>query len=257
MPRRSSKPSSFNLALILASVILGFLLTVQFRSQAARLPEREQSRLATAEAVERLEDDQRQLKDRIAELRAQLTTLQHSASPASSGALVSADLDQQRLVAGLMAVHGPGIAVTLDDSTRAPAPSDDANSYIIHDYELRDVVSLLWLSNAEAIAINGERLVNSSSLYCVGSTILVNDTRLSPPYEIKAIGDQQALEQAVQNAKNLVKIKAHVKSYGVQMRVAVQKDLMVPAYSGNLTLRYARPTMTAGKGEPVKSQGAQ
>ena len=72
----------------------------------------------------------------------------------------------------------------------SPCPlGDDAANYLIHDFELRDVASLLWLAGAEAVAINDERLVASTSIYCVGSTIIVNNTRLSPPYEIRALGN--------------------------------------------------------------------
>jgi uncharacterized protein YlxW (UPF0749 family) len=238
--RRSSKTLGVNFAVIAASVVLGFMLTVQFRSTAARLPVREQSRLATAETVKRLEDEQHSLKDRITQLRVQIVSLQQ----ATDAKTVTADLDQQRLLAGLIAVRGPGVLVTLDDSPKIIGPADDANNYIIHDYELRDVISLLWLAGAEAVSVNGERVVSISSLYCVGSTILVNDTRLSPPYEIRAIGESESLEQAVQNPKNLAKLRARVKTYGIQFKTAPQRETAIPAFGGNLHIRYARPTVT-------------
>jgi uncharacterized protein YlxW (UPF0749 family) len=254
MSRRASKALGVNAAVVMASVVLGFMLTVQFRSTAARLPVREQSRLASADAVQRLEVEQRDLKERIALLRAQVASLQRTAENGGGALSLDADLDQQRLQAGLVALRGPGIIVTLDDSTRAIGLADDANNYIIHDYELRDVVSLLWLAGAEAIAINGERLVNVSSVYCVGSTILVNDTRLSPPYDIRAIGDASALEQAIQNPKNLSKLRARIKSYGIQFKVVVQKDTTVPAFGGDLHIRYARPTVVVVKPDVRKIQ---
>ena len=254
MKPQSMPASSFNAALLVASIVLGFLLTIQFRSTEARLPTREQSRLASTDTVLRLEDEQRQLKERIGQLRAQIALLQR-ATDAAAPVPVTANLDQQKLLAGLIAVHGPGIMVTLDDSTKAAPPTDDLNNYIIHDYELRDVVSLLWLAGAEAIAINGERLVNVSSVYCVGSTILVNDTRLSPPYDVRAIGDPTRLEQVMQDAKNLAKLRSRVKAYGIQFRVAQQKDVVVPAYSGNLDIRYARPTVVPERNEGRKLQG--
>jgi len=255
MTTRAKKTSQVNLAIIAASILLGFLLTVQFRSTAARLPVREQSRLASVDAVRRLEGEQRDLKQRIAGLRTQVAALQRNTDSMLSSAAVAADLDQQRVLAGLVAMRGPGLIVTLDDSTKIIGQADDANNYIIHDYELRDAVSLLWLAGAEAIAVNGERIVNVSSLYCVGSTILVNDTRLSPPYEVRGIGDPAVLEQAVQNPRNLAKLRARVKTYGIQFKVAAQKEITVPAFGGNLHIRYARPGTTPDKNEPRKQQG--
>ncbi len=243
MGTRPSRSTSAHAAILLASSVLGFLLTVQFRSTAARLPAREQSRLATSDAVKRLEDEQRQLKENVSTLRVQVADLQHQAASSAPAAPVAANLDQEKVMAGLVGLHGPGVTVVLDDSTKVAGPSDDANNFIVHDYELRDVVSLLWLAGAEGVAVNAERLVNVSSLYCVGSTILVNDTRQSPPYEVRAIGDPATLEQALQDPNNLSKLKSRTKLYGIELRVAQQKDVAVPAYSGNLNIRYARPTV--------------
>lgn len=254
---RPSRSASAQAAILLASVVLGFLLTVQFRSTAARLPAREQSRLMTSDAVSRLEDEQRQLKVRVSALRVQVADLQHRAATGAPAAPVAADLDQEKAIAGLVALRGPGVTVVLDDSTKVVAPSDDANNFIVHDYELRDIVSLLWLAGAEAIAVNAERLVNVSSLYCVGSTILVNDTRLSPPYEVRAIGDPAALEQAAQDPKNLSKLKARARMYGIQFRVAQHKDVAVPAYSGNLNIRYARPTVAPQRTPDARTSQGQ
>ncbi len=242
MATRPSKATGFSLSIIIASVVLGFLLTVQFRSTLARVPSREQGRLVTADAIRQLENEQRQLKERIGTLRAQIAALQHEAgSDLAAVGITEADLDRLRLTAGLQTVYGPGVVAILDDSTRPIGAADDANDFIVHDYELRDVVNLLWLAGAEAIAINGERLVSITSLYCVGSTILVNDTRLSPPYEIRAIGDPAALQEALQNPRNLAKFRTKIRTYGVQFRVTEQKDTLVPAYSGNLGVRYAQP----------------
>jgi uncharacterized protein YlxW (UPF0749 family) len=88
-----------------------------------------------------------------------------------------------------------------------PAGYDAAN-YLVHDYELRDVVNLLWLAGAEAVAVNDERLVASTSIYCVGSTVIVNETRLSPPYDVRAIGNAAQLENTLQDPGVLKKLKS-------------------------------------------------
>ena len=128
-----------------------------------------------------------------------MRTQQAAGSGATSLASVSEELERQRVAAGLTAVHGPGVVVTLDDSSRAVPAGDDAANYLVHDYELRDVVNLLWLAGAEAVAVNDERLVASTSIYCVGSTVIVNETRLSPPYDMRAIGNAAQLESTLQD----------------------------------------------------------
>ena len=107
MSTRVSRSCGTNLAIVVASVVLGFLLTVQFRSTTARLPGREQSRLATADTVRRLEDEQKELKGRVAALRGEVTALQHDASTSSGAAPLAADVDRQKLAAGLVSLRGP------------------------------------------------------------------------------------------------------------------------------------------------------
>jgi len=53
-------------------------------------------------------------------------------------------------VAGLVALPGPRVIATSRDSTTAIAPNDDAANYILHDYDVRDVVNTWWASGAEA-----------------------------------------------------------------------------------------------------------
>jgi hypothetical protein len=55
-----------------------------------------------------------------------------------------------------------------------------------------------------------------------------------------------ALEQAMSSSKNLARLKSHTKTYGIQLRVAPQKEVAIPAYNGNLSIRYARPAAPEG-----------
>jgi uncharacterized protein YlxW (UPF0749 family) len=127
----------------------------------------------------------------------------------------------------------------LDDSAVTKIPtSEDPSMYIVHEYQLRDVVNVLWAAGAEAISINGERMVGPSSIYCVGSTILINDVRTSPPYEFLVIGDQARLEAALGDAANLKALKGRIKVYGLQFNQQRLKEVLVPAYTGSLDVRH-------------------
>ena len=235
-----------SLAVILASALLGFLLTVQIQSALNRPPATsEYGRELSTATIQRLEAEQRALKDSIAELRAQLFATQQAAgSGAASLGSLTEELERQRMAAGLTPVRGPGVVVSLDDSSRPVPAGDDAANYLIHDYELRDVVNLLWLSGAEAVAVNEERVVASTSIYCVGSTIIVNETRLSPPYDVRAIGNAAQLENTLQDPGVLKKLKSRIRLYGVQLKIAQNKDLALLPYSGRFDIKHANP---AGK----------
>lgn len=235
-------------ALLVAFVLLGFLLAAQVQSprQIAAVP-KEASRERVAGTIARLEEEQRSLKETIGRLREELAA-QQKLGLARSESLreINSELEKQRLAAGLLPLKGQGITVTLDDSSRAVGAGGDPASYLVHDYELRDVINLLWSSGAEAVAVNDERLASGTSIYCVGSTILVNNTRLSPPYEIRAIGDAVALEDRLRNPANLAKLKSRARLYGIQFRVASSKEVTLPAYSSGFSLRYTSPAKSGG-----------
>lgn len=193
-------------------------------------------------SIERLEAEQRKLKATLAELRQELSQRQQAAA-ANTDRLESlkVELDRQRFLAGLTSVRGPGLLVVLDDS-HAPIPAGaDANHYIIHEYDLRDVVNLMWMAGSEAIAVNDERLVSSTSIYCLGSTVMVNDTRLSPPYQVRAIGNPRVQQEYLRNPSYLQELKTKQRVYGLRFEVEGVSDMVLPAYTGGFLIQYARP----------------
>jgi uncharacterized protein YlxW (UPF0749 family) len=227
--------------LTLLAVILGVYLAAQWQSRPRPTNANpEYRREIAAQTIQRLEAEQIDLKKRIADLRATLASRQQDTAAGQADlAHLSADLDEQKLVAGTVAVRGPGIRIVLDDSAaKTIPPKEDPAMYIVHEYQLRDVVNALWAAGADAISINGERMVAPTSIYCVGSTILVNDTRTSPPYEFMVVGDSAQLEAAVTDPANLKALKSRVKVYGLQFGVQRARELIVPAYTGGLDVRH-------------------
>ncbi len=233
--------------LMAAGLGVGLLIAAQIKSQPPRsVNTADESRQVAAATIQRLEAEQSDLKKQISELRDQVTARQQQLSSNQSTLTgLTGELKKLRLAAGMVEVKGPGVRVALDDSAAKTVPADeDPAFYLVHEYQLRDVLNLLWASGAEAIALNGERIVGTSSIYCVGSTIMVNNTRMSPPFEFVATGNPATLEDALNNPSNLRALKTRIKVYGVQFRVARTRDLIVPAYNGSLDVKLA----TAGAG---------
>ena len=223
--------------MLTAALVLGMLVSFQWSAGAER------QLLSTDRVnttIDQLELEQIELKRQVSVLRRELDSRQQRAV-ANTDSLegVRSELLAQRARAGLTALRGQGIVVRLDDSSRTM--SGNAADLLVHDYDLRDVVTVLWLAGAEAMSINGERIVYSTSIYCVGSTIMVNDTRLSPPFEIAAIGDAVALQDHVRNPGYLSDLKMRSERHGVQIEVVRADSLTVPAYQGSVSLRFAQP----------------
>lgn len=229
--------------LAVAMLFLGIFISVEWRAPVAKGPvTADYPRELSKETIKRLEAEQKDLKAIIADRRGELAAIQKDAAGRKTALVdLDADLEAQRTLAGMTALVGPGVQVVLDDSQVKSLPAgEDPNHYIVHDYDIRDVVALLWRAGAEAIAISDERVVGTTSIYCVGSTILVNDTRMSPPYRIVAIGPPE-MEEALGSPARLQQLKAAAKQYGVQLKVSGGKELQVPAYSGGFSSRFAKP----------------
>jgi len=230
-------------SLLLAGVLLGLLLDLVL-SPGSRgvIPVAGQDPAEGWAAVEKLESEQHDLRARAAELRSELLERQQvAAASVSRLEALQDEVDRQRLLAGLLPVLGPGVVVTLDDSAVRVQPGSDPNAYIIHEYDLRDIVNLLWLAGSEAVAVNDERLVNSSSLYCVGSTVMVNNSRLSPPYLIRAVGDPRLLLDFLRNPSYLADLKEKRRLYGLRFDFVASNEIGLPAYRGGVIIQYARP----------------
>jgi uncharacterized protein YlxW (UPF0749 family) len=229
--------------ILVIALIFGALLGVQWNSPPARpttAPGTEHQ--SGALAIKRLEAEQEELKEGIGRIREQLNEYQRELA-ANTEMLkeISAELKRQKMMAGLLAVEGAGVQVTLDDSNIQSVPATaDPSTYLIHEYDLRDVVNLLWMAGSEAITVNEERIVATTSIYCVGSTVMVNDTRLSPPYLIQAVGNPVAQEDVLSNPAYLNEIKRKAALYGAQFKVDRVKRLTLPAYKGGFPIHYAQ-----------------
>jgi uncharacterized protein YlxW (UPF0749 family) len=221
---------------------LGFLLSVGWQQPAeisVGAAELESSRVELS--IQRLEVEQLELKTTLAQLRQELAARQGAAAAHTDRLqALRVELDRQQLLAGLVPVQGPGVVVILDDSAVQIPSGADPNAYIIHEYDLRDIVNLLWMAGSEAIAINDERLVGNSSIYCVGSTVMVNNTRLSPPYFIRAIGNPRVQQDYVRNPSYLRNLKEKQRLYGLYFDVRGTETLTLPAYSGGFLVQHAR-----------------
>ena len=138
--------------------------------------------------------------------------------------------------AGLTQVAGPGIIVVLDDNDAAASDAKanepftfDPGNYIIHDKDLLYLVNDLKIGGAEAISINNQRIVTSSDIRCVGTVILVNSTRLAPPYEIKAIGNPERLTASVVEGQ----IYPWLKGRDFPVKLTKSEEILLPTYRGS------------------------
>lgn len=147
---------------------------------------------------------------------------------------MKSELEQSSILAGLTDVKGEGVVVTLEDSTDTTL-SQEAG--LVHDTDLISVVSELKAAGAEAISINGQRVIATTAIRCVGPTIQVNSIKVASPFYIKAIGNSKYLESAL-NIKNGV--ASSLKSYGIKVDIETDKSITIDKYDNTLKFRYAQ-----------------
>lgn len=228
------KESIISVALI--CVILGFMLAVQFKTTAAN-PEN----LSIARAQDLTEQLQRTTKERDAladEVALLREKLAQSGKRDQAIEALTEELRGANILAGLVPVEGPGIIVTLTDSSQPLQPTDNPNLYLVHDEDLLRLVNELRAGGAEAIAVNDQRLVSNSEIRCAGPTILVNTTKIAPPFVIKAIGDPQLLESSIRMKGGWLET---LETWGIKSQVKVVDKIEIPAYKGSLSFKYAVP----------------
>jgi len=226
-----------------ALAVIGFVGYAQWNGSPERAQFATSVQQVLADQVSKLEDEQEDLRGQLAAAEAQVLDFQ-TASTTSSSALaeVNRRLEDARLAAGLTALHGPGVVIEISDSKRVIPDGENPANYIVLVDDLRDIVTALWDSDAEAIAINGERLVATSSIYGVGASILVNTAFLSPPFRIEAIGSDGLLDRFSENAAFKGRVAQRIDVFGLEFASQAAEGLDLPAFVGNTRFRWAVPS---------------
>jgi uncharacterized protein YlxW (UPF0749 family) len=219
-----------------AAAVVGFVATTarlnpQPGEVTARVPER--ARLAALIRVE--QDRSGQLRSTAESLRRQVQAYQRSRG---RGGGEPSGLATAREQMGLVAAEGPGLVVTLDDSSLRESPSGNLNDLVIHSQDVQAVANGLWVAGAEAVAVNGQRIVPTSAVLCVGNTLLINGTVHSPPYKFSAIGSH--LRDGFLADPLVRRFSEDADRFHLGFSVEEHDRLTVPAYRGTTTVRFAR-----------------
>ncbi|MBA2608499.1 MAG: DUF881 domain-containing protein [Actinobacteria bacterium] len=221
-----------------ACVAIGFLAMTAARSHPASPEARLPRQYRLAALIERQQRTAKELRTEAEKLRATVADASLGPDKDAATALLQ-QLRSAQLLAGLTALSGPGIRVELADSSLSDSPSGDINDLVIHSGDVQATVNALWRSGAEAMSINGQRLVGTSAVLCVGNTLLLNGTVHSPPYVVSALGADRNKFEADELMQRL---KEDAKTFGLKLSIRSINEVRVAAYDGSTAPKYARPT---------------
>ncbi len=194
--------------------------------------------------IARLQNELSKEKAELEVIKEQVSTQQQNVDSLSMGAnqeqvenLLFETKNTLMTVSGLTDVTGEGIIVIITDGERELLDNENPNNLMVHDVDIRNIVDDLRNTGAEAISINGQRIIfGQTKIYCTGPTVKINDDVFSQPFIIKAIGDRYFLEAAV-NAPG--QYGYTLRQWGIFVEVNTSVNIEIPAYTGNRRLLYA------------------
>jgi uncharacterized protein YlxW (UPF0749 family) len=150
--------------------------------------------------------------------------------------------DASRLepTAGLTALEGPGLTINLDDAPREMRQGQqDLDALVVHQQDIQAVVNAMWAGGAEAVTIQGQRLISTSAIRCVGNSVVLEKVPYPPPYRISAVGDVDRMMTEIYDSQA---VKAYLDAVDrLQLGWDIQRHatLKVPAFKGKTELDYA------------------
>ena len=239
---RLGRIPSWQITLGLASLVLGFVVVAQLQSDGPRAQYASDERGPLVQTAISLQSQQDALKAQILDLRAQISALETKGQGSEATATdLGQRLQDARLAAGLIGIEGPGVVLQLRDSGETVLPGDNPNDYLVSAGDVRTVVEQLWLAGAEGVAVNGERITTGTAILDIGGTVLVNSAYLAPPYQISAIGPADLFDRLSASVGFQTFVQNRAQAFGIQVDYAQPSQVILPAYAGAITLRYAQP----------------
>jgi len=225
--------------------LLGFLLAIGWRAEGRAQAERTERRAELAVVVELRQDSIARLEQRLADLRARLDEV----------AVTSGERELQRLrdrvaelasLSGVSPVEGPGLVVELSDAPGTHRTDPNDADLLIQDADLQAVVNALWRAGAEAVAVDGQRIVSTSSIRNAGAVVRMNYRVLASPYRVEAVGDPGRLADRFASSPIARSFGEWTQTYHLGFSFQTTEQLTLPGFQGSLRFSYAQPTNEKG-----------
>ncbi|MFB7454602.1 DUF881 domain-containing protein [Streptomyces sp. NPDC056194] len=172
-------------ALLLFVLGLGLAIQVSSTSENSALRGARQEDLVRI--LDELDDRTQRLEDEKTRLEKQQSELESSSDQAEEARKQTQEKERQLgILAGTVAAEGPGITLTVGDPTGA-----------VESDMLLDAIQELRAAGAEAIQVNGVRVVADSYFTGSGDDMRIDGTKVAAPYVFKVIGKPEDLEPAL------------------------------------------------------------
>ena len=144
-------------------------------------------------------------------------------------------INEGNKIIGLSEVTGPGYIITLTDSFLDPSSVLNPSELLLHDLDVLSVINELKNTGAEAISINDQRIVSTTSIQCGGAIININGEKIGAPFVIKAIG----LPENLANIDRPDGYLDALRTAKIGVKTEKSNSITIPKYTGVINFKYA------------------
>ena len=218
---------------------IGIFVQVKTITNTASAFRKTQTENELRDSVSRWQEKYENAYERLAKKEKELEELRNrAASNSEISNSLSESLTEYNALLGYSELVGPGVIVTLKDGESLLSSSFFSNP-IVHDEDIFEIINALKNADADAIAVNGQRIVNSTSIVCSGNVIKINGKKVGAPFVISAIGSPTWLNSALTMEGSYIDL---IKSQGVEVDIKqVEKsEIVIPKYEGVYKYVYAK-----------------
>lgn len=210
--------------LFICSIILGILVSLQ-----VKVLNRENNGMTTSKKGQELSIELKSLKKEEEELNMEIKAIKDNIDrykKSDGSSALKEELKEYETLAGYNNVEGEGIEIIIKDSES----SQNGYSSIVYNYDLfLSMINKLNSAQANAISINGERIINESYFTIKQDKLYLNNTIIEEPFIIKAIGNPDTLASAIQIKYGIV--WEMEKYYNVKVDVQKKENIKINGYN--------------------------
>jgi len=225
-------------------ILLGIVLALQFRIVQDRILEGTipgQRALELETELKRVKEEKEALLAEIDDYEKKIKEIEETA--ASENTLIKNlqnELEKYKIIAGFTNVKGPGIQILVDDPPKEAQFNSDISIITIRYDLLLSLINVLNAAGAEAISINDQRVISTTEIHYANNSVIINNVPTVPPFIIKAIGNPDTLESALNFRFGIVWDMRE--NYGLIVNINKVDELEILRFNDIIKFRYAKPS---------------
>ena len=212
-------------SLVICSAILGILISLQLKTINL-----ENNGMTTSKEGEQLAVELRGLNKEEEELRSEIDDIKDRIDEYKVGkgdSKLKSEIKKYEILSGYTDVEGKGIEVKIKQNKDVGL---DSSQSIIYNYDLiLSMINKLNSAQANAISINGERIVANTYIHLKEDALFINDIKIIEPIVIKAIGNPDTLASALQIKYGIV--WEMEKYYNVNIEIEKKEKIKINGHS--------------------------